>query len=308
MNAKTRCIPLAAWAIKQARVRDLSPGAGWLLTVLADAAATNPNQEAWPSQDTLAEWTRLKPRRLRDLTKELVGAGLLAVTRRGKGFLYRLLRDASEGQKHRQILPVSRRRTAANIAGVNSQTAANIAGVVHRTAAKSAGIDPPNTGKIRHEHRQNPTKTPANIAAKPTKEPTKEPLRARGAQQASKKVAREKEGDASASHDPFNDVLAEIAAGRRTSLAAVGVERVSAPVEECIASENVVALVRGDVRRALSSNYPPRKAERGRWEQHDEVAAPKPALRSVCLTGEALRLARERAGIWPRAQEAAVAD
>jgi hypothetical protein len=120
------------------------------------------------------------------------------------------------------------------------------------------------------------------------------------------KDSREKKSDAARSHDWLNDAVDEIAAGKRTSLAAVAVERVSGPVPEpdAVVGPEVAAMLVDRVRKAIKL-WPDRNPERSPSEQVEAVR-PRPPLPDVSLKGDQLRAMRERAGmIRPVQREAA---
>lgn len=296
--------PAFAWACEQGERLGLDPLARWLLVVLANRA--NGEMVTWPSQGTLERWTGLTERHIRRLTKILRDAGLVEVRKQGRSLTYHILREPKPGEKYRTNSPVSRRRKPDSQSGIRKATPDSRAGV-HRTKPDSqSGIGPEIPDSQSAHTGLTVRSIPDSQSAKTTTETTNETEARVRAREASEKI-REKEGAASTSHDPFNDVLDQIAAGRRRSLAAVeGGATVSGPVPDGGASVGPVAtaaLVAG-VARAWFTNYPPRAAKRDAAEQVAAVVPLVRPLRSVCLTGEALRLARERAGIGVPAREA----
>ena len=303
------CHQAYEWAWSMAERYQLSTSAICLLLYLVRRA--NGELVAWPFQETIERATNISPRAQRRLTKELIDAGLIEVGKRGKGACYRILRDPGNdpkpGPKSAAKMAGVVRRTPAKMADVS---AAKMAGDEAQTAAKMAADATQTPAKMAGHTGQNGRSTPAKMAALsyPSKEPFTEPC---ASGDASKQASEQdsggrKQGAASPSSDPFNDVLDEIAAGRRTSLAAVAVERVSGPVPEPgdpVAAAATGALVAG-MARGMFSNYPPRAPRLTREEQIEAVGR-QSRLRDVSLRGDALAAMRSRFRLVPVAEEAA---
>lgn len=142
--------PAFVWALERGHDLRLPTSARMVLIYLADKA--NGHREAWPCQETIADWTGLKERAVRLATRTLEQAGLIRCAYRGKLRLYYILRPANGEGK---------------IPAPNADVmAANNAGGAHSTANGAGNKTASNAG-VGRRHRQNPTRSPAFNAKTP---------------------------------------------------------------------------------------------------------------------------------------------
>jgi hypothetical protein len=249
-------IPAFAWAIEQGREHALQSSDRLVLIYLADKA--NGIRVAWPSQETISDYTGLTTRTIRSSIERLVAAGLIRTEPRGKSLAYYILRPVNGEDCN----PTGRRKPET----ISGEIPATISGEGLNAAL--------HTGNGRPEHRKLTTEIPETISAKPLREPRREP--------------KTREDSQSHFKDRQEDVplsVAEIEARRRAHHEAVAA--MPGPLADAI---NSLASAVSGVAYA-----PGWSAKRSREEQAEAVVTNRP--RQLTPPPEQLRALRERAGI-----------